>query len=155
MEHDEAEQTHAAGSARDRSRHVRSGRDVEALAERLIGFLDATAGDPDLEEENEHGDGGADGEPTLGASDAMNQKRAWWAKSRRDREEQNEDGDEPNELEVDEVELRGEADGDNGGCVDDEPSLGSFVSRVFRRSFHLLCRRYFWRFRRYGPRTSV
>jgi hypothetical protein len=31
---------------------------VEALAEQLIGFLDATAGDPDLEEENEHGDGG-------------------------------------------------------------------------------------------------
>ena len=50
---------------------------VEALAEQLIGFLDATAGDPELEEENERGDGGADGEPTLGASDAMNQKRAW------------------------------------------------------------------------------
>ena len=50
---------------------------VEALAEQLIGFLDATAGDPDLEEENEHGDGGADDEPSLGASDAMNQERAW------------------------------------------------------------------------------
>ena len=50
---------------------------VEALAEQLIGFLDATADDPDIEEENEHGDGGADDEPSLGASDAMNQERAW------------------------------------------------------------------------------
>jgi hypothetical protein len=58
---------------------------VEALAEQLIGFLDATAGDPDL-------------------------------------------GDEL-DLEVDEVELKGEADGDNGGCVDDEPSLGSLDGR--------------------------
>ena len=103
---------------------------VEALAEQLIGFLDATAGDPDLEEENEHGDG-ADDEPSLGASDAMNQERAWsfGQNPGDDCEEQNEDGDELDRLEVDEVELKGEADGDNGGCVDDEPSLGSLDGR--------------------------
>jgi hypothetical protein len=69
---------------------------VEALAEQLIGFLDATAGDPDLEEENEHGDGGADDEPSLGASDSLNQERAWsfgQNPNRDDCEEQNEDGD--------------------------------------------------------------
>ena len=43
---------------------------VEALAEQLIGFLDAT--DDEREEENEHGDGRADDEPSLGASDGHN-----------------------------------------------------------------------------------
>jgi hypothetical protein len=102
---------------------------VEALAEQLIGFLDAT--DDEREEENEHGDGGADDEPSLGASDAMNQERAWsfGQNPGDDREEQNEDGDELDRFEVDEVELKGEADGDNGGCVDDEPSLGSLDGR--------------------------
>jgi hypothetical protein len=51
------------------------------------------------------------------------------AKPGDDREEQNEDGDELDTLEIDEVELKGEADGDNGGCVDDEPSLGSLDGR--------------------------
>jgi hypothetical protein len=105
---------------------------VEALAEQLIGFLDATAGDPDLEEENEHGDGGADDEPSLGASDGLDQERAWafgQNPTQDDREHQDEDGDELDRLEVDEVELRGEADGDSGGCVDDEPSLGSLDGR--------------------------
>lgn len=49
---------------------------VEALAEQLIAFLDATAGDPDLEEERE-GDGEADDEPSLGATEAANQERSW------------------------------------------------------------------------------
>jgi hypothetical protein len=101
---------------------------VEALAEQLIGFLDATAGDPDLEEENEHGDGAADDEPSLGAAESVNQERAWSRgqnPTRDDREQEDADGDELDRLEVDEVELSGEADGDNGGCVDDEPSLGS------------------------------
>jgi hypothetical protein len=43
---------------------------VEALAEQLIGFLDAT--DDERKEENEHGDGRADDEPSLGASDGHN-----------------------------------------------------------------------------------
>ena len=95
-----------------------------------MGFLDATDGEH--EEENEHGDGGADDEPSLGASDAMNQEWAWSSAqnpTRDDCEEQNEDGDDLDTLEVDEVELKGEADGDNGGCVDDEPSLGSLDGR--------------------------
>jgi hypothetical protein len=95
-----------------------------------LGFLDATDGEH--EEENEHGDGGADDEPSLGASDAMNQEWAWSSAqnpTRDDCEEQNEDGDDLDTLEVDEVELKGEADGDNGGCVDDEPSLGSLDGR--------------------------
>ena len=109
---------------------------VEALAEQLIGFLDATAGDPDLEEEPEgDGDNGGivDDEPSLGAAETANQDRAWSGgqnPTTDDREEQNEDGDEIDTLEVDEVELKGgEADGDNGGCVDDEPSLGSLDGR--------------------------
>ena len=44
---------------------------VEALAEQLIGFLDAT--DDEREEENEHGDGGADEEPSLGAAEIVQQ----------------------------------------------------------------------------------
>ena len=110
---------------------------VEALAEQLIGFLDATAGDPDLEEEPEgDGDNGGtvDDEPSLGAAETANQDRAWSGgqnPTTDDREEQNEDGDEIDTLEVDEVELKGgEADGDNGGCVDDEPSLGSLDGRM-------------------------
>ena len=103
---------------------------VEALAEQLIGFLDATAGDPDLEEEPEgDGDNGGivDDEPSLGAAETANQDRAWSGgqnPTTDDREEQNEDGDEIDTLEVDEVELKGgEADGDNGGCVDDERTM--------------------------------
>jgi hypothetical protein len=42
-----------------------------------------------------------------------------------DREEQNEDGDELDKLEASDLEISGEADGDRGDCVDDEPSLGS------------------------------
>ena len=104
---------------------------VEALAEQLIGFLDAT--DDEREEENEHGDGGADEEPSLGAAEIVQQEWAWSGgqnPTRDDCEQQNEDGDELDTLEVDEIELKGgEADGDNGGCVDDEPSLGSLDGR--------------------------
>src|SRR6476646_5465195 len=75
---------------------------VEALADQLIGFLDATAGDPDLEEENEHGDGEADDEPSLGAAESVNQERAWsfgQNPTQDDREHQDEDGDELDTLE--------------------------------------------------------
>jgi hypothetical protein len=105
---------------------------VEALAEQLIGFLDATAGDPDLEEENEHGDGAADDEPSLGAAESINQERAWAGgqnPTRDDREHQDEDRDELDTLEASDLDISGEADGDNGGCVDDEPSLGSLDGR--------------------------
>ena len=71
------------------------------------------------------------------------------AKPGDDREEQNEDGDELDTLEIDEVELKGEADGDNGGCVDDEPSLGSLDGRFSQlrwggtdRCVHLAGRRF-------------
>jgi hypothetical protein len=94
--------------------------------DRLIQFLDAT--DPyvsaELEEENEHGDGDADDEPSLGASEIANQERGWSYKhnpTKDDCEDQNEDGDELDTLEASDLEISGEADGDNGGCVDDEP----------------------------------
>jgi hypothetical protein len=120
---------------------------VEALAEQLIGFLDVTSGDPDIEEENEHGDGRADDEPSLGASDDHNQEWAWSSAqnpTRDDCEEQNEDGDELDTLEVDEIELKGEADGDNGGCVDDEPSLGSLDGRFSQLRWGGTDRRVLW-----------
>ena len=118
---------------------------VEALAEQLIGFLDAT--DDEREEENEHGDGRADDEPSLGASDGHNQEWAWSSAqnpTRDDCEEQNEDGDELDRLEVDEVELKGEADGDSGGCVDDEPSLGSLDGQFSQLRWGGTDRRVLW-----------
>ena len=106
---------------------------VEALAEQLIAFLDATAPDPDVEEEPE-GDGYADDEPSLGASDGANQERTWSLQqnSTDDREEQNEDGDELDKLEASDLEICGESDTDRMGSttVDDEPSLGSLDGRM-------------------------
>jgi hypothetical protein len=111
---------------------------VEALAEQLIAFLDATTPDPDLEEEPE-GDGYADDEPSLGASDGANQERTWSLRqnSTDDREHEDEDGDELDKLEVSDLEISGEADGHNGGCVDDEPSLGSLDGRVSQKRWGL------------------
>ena len=111
---------------------------VEALAEQLIAFLDATTPDPDLEEEPE-GDGYADDEPSLGASDGANQERTWSLRqnSTDDREHEDEDGDELDKLEVSDLEISGEADGHNGGCVDDEPSLGSLDSRMSQKRWGL------------------
>jgi hypothetical protein len=48
---------------------------VEALAEKLIAFLDATAPDPDLEDDES--DDNPDDEPSLGPPEVMNQARAW------------------------------------------------------------------------------
>jgi hypothetical protein len=111
---------------------------VEALAEQLIAFLDATTPDPDLEEEPE-GDGYADDEPSLGASDGANQERTWSLRqnSTDDREHEDEDGDELDKLEVSDLEISGEADGHNGGCVDDEPSLGSLDGRLSQNRWGL------------------
>jgi hypothetical protein len=111
---------------------------VEALAEQLIAFLDATTPDPDLEEEPE-GDGYADDEPSLGASDGANQERTWSLRqnSTDDREHEDEDGDELDKLEVSDLEISGEADGESGGCVDDEPSLGSLDARISQKRWGL------------------
>jgi hypothetical protein len=111
---------------------------VEALAEQLIAFLDATTPDPDLEEEPE-GDGYADDEPSLGASDGANQERTWSLRqnSADDREHEDEDGDELDKLEASDLEISGEADGHNGGCVDDEPSLGSLDGRISQKRWGL------------------
>jgi hypothetical protein len=46
-------------------------------------------------------------------------------------------GDELDRLEVDEVELTGEADGHMGGIVDDEPSLGSLDGRMSQKRWGL------------------
>src|SRR5581483_7585007 len=97
------------------------------LAEQLIAFLDIAEGWDEREEENEHGDS-ADDEPSLGAAESVNQVRTWSASqnpTRDDREEQDEDGDELDKLEGSDLDISGEADGNNGGIVDDEPSLGS------------------------------
>jgi hypothetical protein len=109
---------------------------VHELADKLIAFLDTADDFDEREEENEHGDGGygeggADDEPSLGASETMNQERAWRnTGSRDDCELQDEDGDELDKLEACDLDISGEADGATGGCVDDEPSLGSLDSRV-------------------------
>jgi hypothetical protein len=119
----------------------------EALAEQLIAFLDATAPDPDLEEEPE-GDGYADDEPSLGASDGANQERTWSLQqnSTDDREEQNEDGDELDKLEASDLEICGESDTDRMGSttVDDEPSLGSLDGRMSQKRWGLPDRGGFW-----------
>lgn len=49
---------------------------IEKLTEELIAFLDDTAGDPDLEPDNDAEEGG-DEEPTLGSVPCINQQR--WA----------------------------------------------------------------------------
>jgi hypothetical protein len=107
---------------------------VEALAEQLIAFLDATTPDPDVEEEPE-GDGYADDEPSLGASDGANQERTWSLRENHgeDREHEDEHGDELDKLEASDLDISGEADGHNGACVDDEPSLGSLDSRMSQK----------------------
>jgi hypothetical protein len=109
---------------------------VEALAEQLIAFLDATTPDPDLEEEPE-GDGYADDEPSLGASEGANQERTWAFRENHgeDREQQNEDGDELDTHEASDLDIYGESDVTDGHAmgsrtVDDEPSLGSLDSRM-------------------------
>jgi len=108
---------------------------VEALAEQLISFLDATSGDPDFEDVK------ADDEPSLGAPDIINQGFGWKYPGNREdleielgspdmtfnqlfhehrfgsqdgREEENEHHD---------------GEGMSKGC-DDEPSLGSLDGRM-------------------------
>jgi hypothetical protein len=107
---------------------------VEALAEQLIAFLDATGGDPDLELDDE-GDGEADDEPSLGAGESVDQQRAWSLGQNpgNDCEHEDEEGDELDTGEISELEHYGESDGDNimgYGTVDDEPSLGSLDGRM-------------------------
>ena len=66
-------------------------------------------------------------------SAAMNQERAWSLRQNPttdDCEQQNEDGDELDRIEGGDDDVRGEADGDSGGIVDDEPSLGSLDGRI-------------------------
>ena len=116
----------------------------EALAERLISFLDATTADPDLEDDGE-GDGNADDEPSLGATEAVNHDKAWkWSKSNdplsvdveacdSDRE-----GDDLDTKEACELEIYGESDSPNGGgTVDDEVSLGSLDGRISQKRWGL------------------
>jgi hypothetical protein len=114
-------------------------KEVAGRIHRLIGFLDLI--DPyvttELEEENEHGDGDADDEPSLGAPESANQVRAWSGDqnpTRDDREDQDEDGDELDKSEASDLEISGESDCDGYAAmgqamVDDEPSLGSLDSR--------------------------
>lgn len=54
-----------------------------------------------------------------------------------DLEEQNEDGDELDTQEASDIEIYGEADSDGGGCVDDEPSLGSLDGRLSQKRWDL------------------
>jgi hypothetical protein len=49
---------------------------IEAAVERMIAALDATDGDPDVEEDDP-GEAEPDGEPGLGATEAMNQADGW------------------------------------------------------------------------------
>jgi hypothetical protein len=119
---------------------------VEALAEQLIAFLDATMPDPDLEEEPE-GDGYADDEPSLGAPELVNLARAW--RQPGDREDCEIDlgtpGDYSPKSQVfsdytfgsrdgrEEENEHSDADGGyatGSGTCDDEPSLGSLDSRM-------------------------
>ena len=104
---------------------------LEALAEHLIGFLDATGPDSDLEEDDE-GDN-ADDEPLLGASETMNQSRTWRHPLGPEDEGEDLEGDELDAAEIGDLDYHGEGDGDNGGCVDDEPSLGSLDGRMSQK----------------------
>ena len=49
--------------------------DIEALIERLIALLDRADGDPDVEFSYDGAEPDADGEPSLGATDELNQRR--------------------------------------------------------------------------------
>jgi hypothetical protein len=116
-------------------------RRVENAVEAMINFLnevddvEAEGADDDHPIDDDELEGGddvkdPDSEPSLGASTGMNQERAWSLRQNPttdDCEQQNEDGE---DREISELEHYGEADGDNGGIVDDEPSLGSLDGRM-------------------------
>jgi hypothetical protein len=116
-------------------------RRVENAVEAMINFLnevddvEAEGADDDHPVDDDELEGGDDGkdpesEPSLGASTEINQERAWSFRQNPttdDCEQQNEDGE---DREISELEHYGEADGDNGGIVDDEPSLGSLDGRM-------------------------
>jgi hypothetical protein len=82
----------------------------------------------------------------MGASEGANQERTWSLRqnSTDDREHEDEDGDELDKLEVSDLEISGEADGHNGGCVDDGPSLGSLDSRMSQKRWGLPDSSDFW-----------
>ena len=79
---------------------------AEQLVEELILFLDTTDGDPDLEDDGD-AEEEPDGEPLLGATDGLNQEKAWRSDGWCAPETAAEPEDDP---------------------ADDEPSLGSTAS---------------------------
>jgi hypothetical protein len=80
----------------------------------------------------------SDDEPSLGASEYISQALAWKNFGNgEDLEEQNEDGDEVDTREASDIEIYGEADSDSGGCVNDEPSLGSLDGRLSQKRWGL------------------
>jgi hypothetical protein len=54
------------------------------------------------------------------------------------------DGDDLDKLEGSDLDISGEADGDNGGIVDDEPSLGSLDGRMCQLGRGVPDRPVFW-----------
>jgi hypothetical protein len=132
---------------------------VEALAEQLITFLDATTADPDLEEEVEgdspDGSGTVDDEPSLGSLDRRVDQTKWsrpdylprgtWdIAADAELDEAEREGDELDTKEASELEIYGEGDGDTGGIVDDEPSLGSLDGRMSQLRWSLPDRFHWW-----------
>jgi hypothetical protein len=145
---------------------------IEAMIEALDA-IEAPGEDREPEEEGDElevseGDGEADDEPSLGAPEQMDQNLAWGSRfGRRDDTEIDlgspgvttpndqtfegyrfgtDEGAEEDEIsgEASDLEISGEADGDNGGCVDDEPSLGSLDRRMSQLRWGLPDRRTAW-----------
>ena len=120
---------------------------IEAAIERMIEALDAVEAPVEDREPEDEGDGEVDDEPSLGAAETMNQSRSWsygQNPARDDCEQQDEDGDELDRAEVSDLEISGEADGDSGGIVDDEPSLGSLDGRMSQLRWSIPDRSVWW-----------
>jgi hypothetical protein len=118
---------------------------VRDLADQLIAFLDTSAGWDECEEEPEGDD--SDHEPSLGAGDGMNQVSSWGnyqGNFSDENEGEDLEGDELDKLETSDLEISGEADGHNGGCVDCEPSLGSLDGRMSQKKWGEPDRREWW-----------
>ena len=132
-------------------------RRIEAAIERMIETLDALDAPVEDREPEEEGDGGGygtvDDEPSLGAAESINQVRSWSGDQNPDKlDYEGGDGGRDCDLEPslgaseqhdqiaawvpfnnprdDREEENEHGDGDTGGCVDDEPSLGSLDGRV-------------------------
>jgi hypothetical protein len=119
-------------------------KEAELEVERLLSFLDHADGytcderEPDDEADGDSG-GIVDDEPSLGAANMLNQHRAWSIRENRSAAAFAAVDCEDDELDTGEcsdLDHYGEADGLDGGNVDDEPWLGALEVGSHNQNFN-------------------